>query len=59
MPGYTRQVTLARPTAVAVHDDGDVMWEPFRIEPLVYFRFFSVQSGRNCCLQGKSFRFRS
>jgi hypothetical protein len=59
MSGHTRQMTLARPSAVAVHDNGDVLWEPFRIKPLIYLGFFSIQSGRNCCLQGNPFRFRS
>ena len=54
---YTRQVPAARPAAVAVHDDGDVSWEPRRIKPLINFRFLTIQPDRNrrlqanlCCL---------
>ena len=51
MSGHARQMTAARPASVPVHDDGDVFWEPFWIEPQVNFRFFAIQPGRNCCLQ--------
>ena len=49
--GDARQVAPPRPTAVAVHDNGDVFWEPLRVKPRINFRFFAVQPGRNCCLQ--------
>ncbi len=49
--GHTRQMAPPRPAAVAVHDDGDVFWEPLRIEPLINFRFLVIQPGRNCRLQ--------
>jgi hypothetical protein len=59
MSGDTREVALARPSSVAVHDDGDVFWEPRWIKPQVYLGLFCVQSGRNCCLQVNPFRFRN
>jgi hypothetical protein len=46
--GNPRQMPLSRPAAVAVHDDGNVFWEPVRIEPLKNFGFFAIQAGRNC-----------
>jgi hypothetical protein len=59
MPRYAGKMALSRPSAVAVHYDCDVLWKPRRIKPLVYLGFFLIQPGRNCCLQGKSFRFRN
>jgi hypothetical protein len=47
MPGNARQMAPSRPAAVAVHNDGDVFWEPSRIEPRVNFGFFMIQPGRN------------
>jgi hypothetical protein len=55
MSGNARQMAAARPASVAVHDDGDVLWEPFRIEPLVNFGFLAIQSGRNCSVQANLF----
>ena len=49
--GHARQVATARPATVAVHDDGDVLREPFRIKPLINFRFLAIQPGRNRRLQ--------
>ena len=51
MSGDARQMAPARPAAVAVHDNGDVFWEPLRIQPQINFRFLAIQPGRNCCLQ--------
>ena len=51
MSGHARQVPAARPAAVAVHDDGDVFREPFRIKLSVNFRFLAIQPGRNRRLQ--------
>jgi hypothetical protein len=31
MSGDARHMAAARPPSVAVHDDGDVFWEPSRI----------------------------
>src|SRR5437870_7069479 len=45
MSGDAGEVTLARPASVAVHDDGDVLWEPPWIKLPVYVGFFSIQSG--------------
>src|SRR5204863_222847 len=36
--GNPRQMAAARPPSVAVHDDGDVLWEPRWIEPMINFR---------------------
>ena len=49
--GHARQVAAFRPATVAVHDDGDVFREPFRIKPLVNFSFLAIQPGRNRRLQ--------
>src|SRR5437667_12214887 len=49
--GNARQMAAARPASVAVHDDGDVLWEPCRIEPMINVRLFAIQPGRNCRLQ--------
>jgi hypothetical protein len=51
MSGHARQVSAARPATVAVHDDSDVFREPFRIKPLINFRFLAIQPGRNRRLQ--------
>jgi len=51
MSGDARHVATARPASVAVHDYGDVFWEPLRIQLLIKVCFFSIQAGRNCCLQ--------
>jgi hypothetical protein len=59
MSGDTGQVALAGPATVAVHDDGDVFWEPVWIEPTVNLGLFLVQPGGNCRLQGNPFRFRN
>ena len=50
-PAMRGKCRRARPAAVAVHDDGDVFWEPFRIKPLINFRFLAIQPGRNRRLQ--------
>jgi hypothetical protein len=47
MSGDTGEVALAGPTAVAVHDNGDVLWEPCGIELPVKRGFFFVQTGGN------------
>ena len=51
VPRDARQVAAARPAPVAVHDDGDVSWEPRRIKPVINVRFLAIQPGRNCRLQ--------
>jgi len=45
MSGDAGEVALAGPATVAVHDDGDVLWEPLGIELPVNCGFFFVQSG--------------
>ena len=55
MARHSRQMTLPRPAAIAVHDYGDVFWKPRWVEPPIYLSLFCVQPGRNCCLQGNPF----
>jgi hypothetical protein len=43
MPGNAGQVATLGPTAIAVHDDSDVMGQPLRIEAGVYLSLFAVQ----------------
>src|SRR4029077_13213849 len=51
MSGNTRHVTTARPAPVAVHNDGDVFWEPSRIQVPVKVCFLAIQPGGNRSLQ--------
>jgi len=51
MSGDAGQVAPSRPPPVAVHDYGNVFWEPCWIKPLINFRLFAVQSGGSCCSQ--------
>jgi hypothetical protein len=42
MPGDSREVTPLRPASVAVHDDGDVLREPARIQISEQAFFFAA-----------------
>ncbi len=52
MSGDPRHVAPLGPAPVAVHDDGDVSWEPRWIELPVNLGFLAIQTGGNSCLQG-------
>ena len=54
--GHARHVAPLRPAPVAVHDDGDVFWEPLWIEMPVDFRFLAIQPGGNFVLQSDPLR---
>jgi len=56
MSGHARHVAPLGPAPVAVHDDGDVSWEPAWIEMPVDFRFFPIQSRGNFVLQSDPLR---
>src|SRR5580698_7581600 len=43
------QVATFGPSAVAVHDDSDVVGQPLRIEAGVYLGLFAVQPSRHLC----------
>jgi hypothetical protein len=59
MSGHAGEMALAGPASVAVHDNGDVLWESLGIELPVYCGFSFVQSGGDFREQGKPFRFRN
>ena len=50
-PAMRGQMAPLGPSAVAVHDNGDVSWEPLRIQPQINFGLFAVQPGGNYSLQ--------
>ena len=57
MPGHARHVAPLGPAPVAVHDDGDVFWEPPWIKLPVNFRFLAIQPGGNFVLQSDPLRY--
>ena len=56
MPGNARQVAALGPSPITVHDDGYVMWKPFRIEAGENLGLFAVQPGGNSRAQSKTSR---
>src|SRR5258708_29805197 len=56
MPGHARHMAPFRPAPVAVHDDGDVFWEPPWIKLPVDFRFFPIQPRGYFVLQSDPLR---
>src|SRR5713101_10019068 len=56
MSGHARHMAPVRPAPVAVHDDGDVFWEPPWIKLPVDFRFFPIQPRGYFVLQSDPLR---
>src|SRR5579864_6881683 len=45
--GNSRQVAAPGPTAIAIHDDGDMFWELAGIQSAEEFSFLMIQPGGN------------